>query len=429
MKMMHKVGASSLAFALAGCAFGPQMQRVAIDQNTMIADTANELTLVNILRARDREPLHFTSIAKATGSATLNGKAGSNVAIRGGSPVEKTGSNGALVETVTTPGVEVFTPALEASITTGSTLDIAIFDTQEFYQGITTSLTSSNIVNYLHQGWPPELLMYLMIESVQFTPAGSSTAEVAWSNDPENPDAMHDFADFVKDHPFVVTARAEKTEYVAPASDFAGSKLADFLQLDGKKFSIVERDLGGGVKTRWLARTSGGGDDVTIKLSEKAPDKDAACVAATRPEDSSGPPRPAYKLFSIDSPLGPDDASIIAQGSQTDGGKCTKGSFQITLRSAEGIIYYLGETLRQGSTMPQIPNRRGSSVPLLVVADSRPKEVFIHARYRGRNWFVPHDPGIATSRTSQVVALVQQLVNLQKLSKDKPTTQSIRVLQ
>ncbi|HET6524579.1 hypothetical protein [Sphingopyxis sp.] len=440
MAVIRYAGVAGIAFALAGCAFGPQMQRVAIDQNAMIADTANELMVVNILRARNREPLHFTSIAKATGSATLSGKASGNVAIKGATAVETTGPTGDLTSTATTPGVEVFTPALEASIVTGSNLDIAVFDTQEFYQGITTSLTSSQVAHYLHQGWPPELLMYLMIESVEFVPAagGSPVIDIAWKNDPDDHAAMKRFTDFVAQYPIDLGVREEKTDYVAPVSDFSGSKLADFLQLDGRRFTIADRKIGGNKTERWLVRMSGGGDDVVVKSLDKAADGVAGCPAATdakppaKETDTSAPPddrqpadtAPNYKLFSTEMKSGPSDHAIFAQGVKTDGTGCVNGTFQITLRSAEGIIYYLGETLREGNYMPAI-----DGIPLLSIKKQRPAETFVQARFRGENWYVPLDPELEQSRTSQIVALTQQLINLQKLSKDKPTTQSIRILQ
>lgn len=440
MAVIRYAGVAVSALALAGCAFGPQMQRVAIDQNAMIADTANELMVVNILRARNREPLHFTSIAKATGSATLSGTMSGDVGIQGATAVETTGSTGGLTSIATTPGVEVFTPALQASIVTGSNLDIAVFDTQEFYQGITTSLTSAQVAHYLHQGWPPELLMYLMIESVEFVPAagGSPMIDIAWKNDPDDHGAMKRFADFVAQYPIDLGVREEEIDYVAPVSDFSGSKLADFLQLDGKRFTIADRKIGENKTERWLVRMSGGGDDVVVSSLHKAADGVAGCPAApdakppAKGADTSALPEavppadtaPNYKLFSTEMKSGPSDHAIFAQGVKTEGADCVDGTFQITLRSAEGIIYYLGETLREGNYMPEIDD-----IPLLSIERRRPADIFVQARFRGENWYVPLDPKIAKSRTSQIVALVQQLINLQKLSKDKPTTQSIRILQ
>ncbi|HWV60130.1 MAG TPA: hypothetical protein VN034_05730, partial [Sphingopyxis sp.] len=135
-------------------------------------------------------------------------------------------------------------------------------------------------------------------------------------------------------------------------------------------------------------------------------------------------PAPNYKLFSTQMKSGPSDHAIFAEGVKTDGAGCVRGTFQITLRSAEGIIYYLGETLREGNSMPAI-----DGIPLLSIKRQRPDDIFVQARFRGENWYVPLDAQLKTSRTSQIVALVQQLINLQKLSKDKPTTQSIRILQ
>ena len=66
--------------------------------------------------------------------------------------------------------------------------------------------------------------------------------------------------------------------------------------------------------------------------------------------------------------------------------------------------------------------------PLLVVDTVRPGSTFVSVRFHDNTCFVPTEDA-AGGRSTQVVALAPELVNLQKSSKDKPSTATVRVLQ
>jgi hypothetical protein len=105
------------AALLGGCAFRPQLHAVAIDHNRLVADSANELTLLNILRARDRQPMHFTS---------------TNV-LRGNAQVSLSGSVGAFIDE---DGLQTISPSLGVEALSNPSFDIVIYDKQDFQNGI-----------------------------------------------------------------------------------------------------------------------------------------------------------------------------------------------------------------------------------------------------------------------------------------------------
>src|SRR5215475_7608776 len=77
--------AAVAAFVCAGCAFRPQTTRMAVDQNDFVAQTTNRQTLLNVLRAREREPIHYTTFGPVSGTMRATGGAGLNPVINGDS--------------------------------------------------------------------------------------------------------------------------------------------------------------------------------------------------------------------------------------------------------------------------------------------------------------------------------------------------------
>ena len=60
---------------LGGCAFRTQATGMAVDYNDFVAQTTNRQTVLNILRAREREPMHFTSFSEVFGQIRGQGTA------------------------------------------------------------------------------------------------------------------------------------------------------------------------------------------------------------------------------------------------------------------------------------------------------------------------------------------------------------------
>lgn len=65
---------------------------------------------------------------------------------------------------------------------------------------------------------------------------------------------------------------------------------------------------------------------------------------------------------------------------------------------------------------------------MLVIDTARPVSTFVSVRFHDKTYFVPTEDA-AGGRSTQVVALAPELVNLQTSSRDKPSTAAARVLQ
>ena len=74
-RMQYTVMMVTPLLMLAGCAVPGTLQKLAIDQNRVVARTADSQTLRNIVRAKRSRPLHFTSIARISGNIDLTATA------------------------------------------------------------------------------------------------------------------------------------------------------------------------------------------------------------------------------------------------------------------------------------------------------------------------------------------------------------------
>jgi hypothetical protein len=158
---------------------------MAVDYNDFVAQTTNRQTVLNILRAREREPMHFTSFAevfgqiRGTGSASLGAAFNGDSGARTGTDtlVTNAGPNGVVTgtaETVTDTvtdniGATNFTPSIGLQVTTGTDFKVAANTTDEFYKGILNPVSPATVIHYLRQGFPPDLMSHLLIGRLEFS--------------------------------------------------------------------------------------------------------------------------------------------------------------------------------------------------------------------------------------------------------------------
>lgn len=458
-----------LALAIGGCAFKPQLQRVAVDQNQLVADTTNQLVLTNILRASERQPLHFTSIGKLTGNVQITalGNMGGDIRNDDADTV-KTGPQGGLIETSRAEGTDLYKPFLQGQVMSNSTIDVGVHDTQEFYQGMTGSVPASLIAHYLRQGWPEELLTYLLVGSVDFVARDEvrdATGAVLFKqgevvatldNDPWAPAG---FAEFATCYQLAAYTKKANDSRLVNLRSLGPIALADLITLDGDKYDLViDPDH---PEERWIVRKGRATETLTLKRDAGCQqaaksEEDAKAKALTEPQTPQPRPRTTplksagsglavdMELFGVQAapPARSREPSAAADGGlaiaklnvgRTSGGMVSvETDIHLVLRSTDGLIYYVGEYLRAGKVQGGRPPflMKGydqTQRPLFVATTERPKRAFAMTRFEGRTYYIP--AGDEGGRSSQVVALIEQMMNLQKSAKDRPTTQTVRVVQ
>ena len=458
---------------------------MAIEHNDFVALTTNRQTVLNILRAREREPMHFTSFSNIAGKVQGTGQIGLNTAIGGdGGSIARTGTNaattgatGALTQTVDTNtaidtltrGATNWTPSAQVSVTTGTDFQIAVNASEEFYRGILGPLSPGIIVHYLRQGFPPDLLSHLVLRRLTFEARISDSNDklVAtvplgeFNNSPDDEEESNAFAGVMK---------CWRLGYEMQKSDAVRIPAPEIHELSGLNPDIVSRLRG--VKgpdgaARYEIEVKPGKSELALALEPiERPGCDArdrfrgkvaswvgarGLVARGRPasEQVGGDSGP-----SLISSISAADRDAVSQGIGAAGAeKATGGApylerelppgykvtveIDMTIRSVEGVLYYLGEYARNPGS-PRLYDSdacKGDPYCLPIIQVLPASQIpagkrLVDVTYRGRRYAVPltgAELSPESGRSSQTISLVQQLLNLHRSSKDLPFTPLLRV--
>ncbi|MBW6526577.1 hypothetical protein KZ813_06965 [Sphingomonas sp. RHCKR7] len=126
------------------------------------------------------------------------------------------------------------------------------------------------------------------------------------------------------------------------------------------------------------------------------------------------------------------DDSTVATGTPRTGGTTLTVDVPVTLRSVSGLIYLLSGYFRGTSPRYMLFRPGGSDIPILAVMSERPANTFVHTSFDERPHYVPgssegrlKDTG---GRSTQVLPLVRQLLNLQETTSERATTHTEEVV-
>ncbi len=422
---MKRIAFAACALAaLTGCTATRPLSEMAVDSNHLVADTANEQTLLNILRAKDRMPMHFTSFKVVNGDLSLSASAGLGLDFPGDSLSRSFGGDGVLAGSDLATGGRTIAPAIGAGIETSPGFELAIYDNQEFQRGVLMPVRESVIEYYLQSGWKQDFLTALLVAKLEVTfrdPAGVVQGSLTLRNDP---DSAGRFGELVSAIRMVPGARSGSTTALIALDRFAGNlTLGDIERLDGDRFDIQSFDraqceqegIANCEPGTFVVRRSPGSRGISFEES----DSEAARAAMARLM-----PERAAALFA-----GRDCA---VDGSQLCRAEDEQGTveYEFLLRAPEGILYFLGSYVRCDIAPDCEPYRLGDGSKVIEVIEGRAADALITARHRGRSYslsepaYIGDDP---THRGSQAVVLVQQLINLQKSAEALPVSSSIRL--
>lgn len=468
---MRVLGAVSLCAMLGACAFSPQVERFGVEYNSALAGMNNEQTLLNILRARDGMPTHFTSVSQFRGNINLTATASVNGQLRGEgltqaiasglsnttattasttTNVSATPSTTTVASTVTTPvmnssttstiaeGVDLYTPQLSGQIVSGSAFDVAVFDSQKFFQGITNSIPFSTIDTLLNRGMDNRVLAALAIARVDFRidvagyghARGDTIATVI--NDASDAQSA-EFARFLNCYE-LASAPAEPANLVAISRLTRGADgnpapiaLDKVTVIDGERFGLSSSAGIGSDPADdahiFLTRLTG-----PRRIPRLSPRSLELC---TSPGDRiANVPLAGGGQMTVAVPANPSaDAIYLGNGRAALYSNADRALhdvpvvMEITFRSPEGLFNYLGAYLRQDPrTRINIDGQ-----PLFSIADGRNRDALAQANYRGRYYSLVNDYATGT-RNAQIFTLLQQLINLHKDGADRPTAIPVRAI-
>jgi hypothetical protein len=406
--------ALALSLLAGGCAMPQTIADHAIAYNDTVERATDTQMLMNILRARDQAPLHFTTIGSIRGSLS----AGAGIGYDGSTGV----GNGLLA-------------SISGSSSPG--FDIGPLDRQEFARGLMRPLDPIIFRVLWDRNMPDQLLMYLLVSRFDEGPGGRRAV-----NDPR-------LRNNLTPEQREACARAG-LDAQPPCDPFQA--MVDRLTANGPiLFNGYTRYIPVGPRLTRAESTMG---DFLASLREpgislrpdgngwrlmRAVEQMAICIPG--PRDAQG--RQHYTASAVDrdppqiAPMdqngNPCIADEVLEPSEPVGGAPAQG-LAWYLRSVEEVLQYLGAVQhREEEGVPYRLDIReggrlsGGSPRLFRLWSGRPERGRISAGYRGQRWWVAeHDEN--EDYTLRVLGIATQLLNIQKAAGDISTSSTVRLV-
>ena len=397
------------AAVLSSCATADRFAQHSVEYNLQAETIKNQNLLNNIIRSAYRRPLQFTDLTTITGQVSVSGTGGFTVPFGG----PRSGF--------------IFSPSVTASETPNFT--VAVLNTQEFYKGILTPITTQILAYYISQGFPRELLLRLLISEIKeengrslYNAPGSRHYDIFVS----------ELESLIFDRGLTVQPVLQIRAVGPPLSDKDAKDIKDIAKLDAQQIELVRHDVseehdGLSAAQKAMLRR----DRIYYQL-EKRNVSYRFCLD-TEPETSKGPSTCPTREEErrIENPLAKRQMAGI-HALEIDGREIS-----LKVRSVEGVIYYLGEIARldlgllDGNRVypPTIRGEHycGGKNILFHLETGSGQDQSISTSYGGSEYHVNVDPR-GCDRSAQVMELVMELLALNNSAKDLPAPSVIPVI-
>jgi hypothetical protein len=336
------------------------------------------------------------------------------------------------------------TPALEKS--KGGSTQLGILDSQEFTRGFLRPLPIELLHYFIDQGWSKELLFLTMVRRIELRRVEQSAADakpelkgppLVLEGYPIDPVAFDTFHDAVlvlaalefgtrDNEPAVVHLPLDTSSFGWDDWEKALDANVNLKVVDGRVVieSVESSSWGfdGTGQTATLGPLQGAGQErlaarAMLDEFQRSLVKAPARVYPTSPED---PARKARTLSFF--------ADRVAPTSGAPEWPATRWEVRLTLRSPEAILYFFGELVRRERDARSVVRLRGGERAgrVLFQAQAPCAECGVSVRYCGRRYALDGDP--RRSESMHLLALLTQLINLQKEEEDLPKSTTVRVI-
>lgn len=406
---------------LTGCLSVGQLARRGTTVDEGIGTLSNRAILINLARASRQEPLYFLTVTSVNGQGTTDLHLGDPQFLEG--PTLKGAG-----KDFTFNGNSIF---LDNSVNTQVQLGSPY--SKDFYNGIMSPLGLDDVNLLLHQGFPRELVYYLVIDHAKFTNVDNPADSFVVYNDPQLAGAAASlppdttipptFAQFN-----TVMALAMTTGFVTevtPPPDCSPAALAQ--ASEGRKKACDKKEavqqVGGEVANGAVQfvlqpkAEKGAG----VRLCFERTMAVGLGAAALKFADAQADPerRPIY--CGLEGERGAKQVVRLLNGQVY--------KIEIFTRSIYAIYQYLGRMMTPGGVIPDLVDyqARGEETPTgpIFVVNSSFTDCFAATDYRGRNYCVPNDSSGATTR--QIFTMLNTLVALKQSPGDLPAAQTVLV--
>jgi hypothetical protein len=396
------------AALLAGCSLSGDIARHSVEYNTTVERATDGVLLLNVLRARDRVPLHFSAIGAIHGSLSLS------VGI--GYDLSDAANNGAH-------------PAVLGS--TSPSFDIGPLDRQEFARGLMRPIEPGVFRMLSDSGLHDQLLLHLLVSRIE----DGATGRVV-RNDPRlrhdlDPEARRVCADLGADarppcDPFQAVVDAMTTggrrltfngytRLIPVGPRLPTAKVSDphkLLELRQPGMTLRPDGPGGwrlyhAVGQLVLCVPGRGGGATAYALDSEPPQVSPISQEGDPCHNEEVAERPA------------------------EAGRPSPQGMSWHLRSVSELLHYLGDVQRreQEGVAYRIDLGGGRTPRLFRLWDALPPRPRIAVDYRGARWWAAeHDPRAPEDVTTTALSLANLLLNLQKSAGELPAAGTLRLI-
>lgn len=460
---------SLIALTLSGCAFQGQVERFGVEYNSALATMTNEQTLLNILRAKEGLPAHFTSVNRFNGTLGMRANGSLNGVLRGDGLTSTVNSGDSLNTTTATAGVttvagatnslsdviaegvDQFTPQVTGEFNSGTTFEVSVFDSQKFYNGYLSAVPFPVIESFINQGFDPQLIFMLFVSRIDVRydedapEIKKRKGDIAFSieNNPGNFNKMLPFVECFQMSGADFTPNASR---IAAMSRFTVDQNNKSVQLDLEKFGIIDGEKFALSSKQGLSATQSDDDKVFLtnvpkksrivrfildNNTNKKCDDNKRFSNTGEIFNSENPPKDKFiQLNKVKTPSDTDLSAskfdlpipITNDHNNIVGTRNISISLELLFRSPEGLMRYIGAYLRQ----PDKENGLLSNNPLFRTTPGRVKNALVSARFNGESYSLINPK--YSVRYTEVLNIIQQVVNLQKESTDRPVSIPVRAI-
>ena len=430
--------------ALSGCSFSQTIAEHAVDYNKTVAESDDAQTLLNILRARERRPLHFTAVRDIQGRLTQASSGTVSITI-------PFGGDAASNFPLSADG--------RASEESSPIFNIDVLgNSPEFVNAVLTPIDLTTAKVFWDQGWPKDVLIYLLVESIEvhgkkangdllrmqdFEISRDKCNDVGRvvENDPEQREQFSCFSRIVEylleereAFPRETRLKLVRSLSGTPIGSVLEPKdlknLDHLLKVQEKDLSLIEISENEfqlcrlETKTDLCVTDKGSCDEVLdpVKACE-----DPKNISPTR----SSLDRPGTHEFSL------MDIEFHTPATSPE----AKVTFTARLRSLLSVLYYIGEMVRQENdqTVWVWPNRNfqdcsrkkyrpegGELVPLFEVNQGKPTNAAVTVDHDGGIYWVPNSD--RCTRSLLTLAFLNQVFGLYQSRADLPAPALIQTI-
>jgi hypothetical protein len=419
IKIFHLGPIILLATSLSSCVVVDNFAGRSVDYNLQAEHSKNENLLLNVVRAAYRKPLQFTELMTVTGQASAS--------VTGVFTLPFAANHAA--------ATRIFSFSPGAAVSGGPNFTVAVLNTKEFYQGILTPIPMQIVALFFYEGFPKSVLLTLAALRFEYGPKDGPMTEVY--NDVSSTEKYMDFKIFIESLIDAGLDTEKITDTVVLGPPLIDADVRDIKNLQNLHSQGVEisrhliTDENPNLLTEELEHLKRKGYTYYYQLQTKK----------TLYRFCFHPLRANPKLLDqslakqITREIGQSGEyqfvpEILCGASERDRKSKHAIVLEISPRSVEGIIYYLGEIVRrqlnlEGRDLFE-PTVKNDNI-LFKVTRTPAAGASISTTYEGVDYYVSVDP-LGHDRSVQVMEFVTQLFALSNSAKDLPAPSFISVI-